>query len=221
MPTLSPEGKWRWKGTDWVPAMAGPARPPGHFSERVATSWTKPMHYLVAAFFGGQALFVGSLPFWYITTMTQWADAMNRQNQQLNPGQPTPPPDLMANIDAQMTVAFYVMVVVLLFISIAAVVGALSRWMAAFYLILGLLCLETLYLVFGVLGTLVESLASSALIGQSIGPPAGMTWTEAAFGVPAAALFAWMLIATVRRGPWAMRNAPGDGPAQGREVLSA
>lgn len=221
MATLSPDGKWRWNGTDWVPAVAGMARPPGHFSERVATSWTRPMRYLVAAFFGAQALFVGSLPFWYITTMTQWADAMNRQNQQLNPGQASPPPDLAANIDAQMTVAFYVMVVLLLFISVAALVGALSRWMAAFYLILGLLCLETLYLVFGALGTLVESFASSALIGQSVSPPAWMTWTEAAFGVAAAALFAWMLIATVRRGPWAMRRMAADDHPQGTEVLTA
>jgi hypothetical protein len=93
--------------------------------------------------------------------------------------------------------------------------------MPAFYLILGLLCLETLYLVFGVLGTLVESLVSSALIGQSTGPPAWMIWTEAAFGVPAAALFAWMLIATVRRGPWAMRRVAADDRAHGTEVLTA
>ena len=221
MPTLSPDGKWRWNGTEWVPLVAGTTRPPGLLSERVPTSWTKPMRYLVATFFGAQALFVGSLPFWYIRTMTLWADAMNRQNQQLNPGDPTPPPDLMANIDAQMTVALYVMVVVLAAISLAALIGALSRWMAAFYVILGLLCLETLYLVFGVVGTLVESLATSALIGQSLGPPAWMIWTEAGFGIPAAALFVWMLIATVRRGPWAMRNAPADGPAHAREVQSA
>jgi hypothetical protein len=179
------------------------------------------MRYLVAAFFAAQALFVGSLPFWYISTMTQWADAMNRLNQQQNPGEPTPPPDLAANIDAQMTVAFYVLVIVLLFISFAALVGALSRWLAAFYLILGLLCLETLYLVFGALGTLVESFASSALIGQSVSPPAWMTWTEAAFGLAAAALLAWMLVATVRRGPWAMRRAAADDRPQGTEVLSA
>jgi hypothetical protein len=179
------------------------------------------MWYLVAAFFGAQTLFVGSLPFWYIRTMTQWADAMNRQNQLLNPGDPTPPPDLMANIDAQMTVAFYVVVVVLVFISLAALIGALSRWTGAFYVILGLLCLETLYLLFGVMGTLVESLATSALVGQSLGPPAWMIWAEAGFGIPAAALFVWMLIATVRRGPWAMRNAAPNGPAHGREVMSA
>jgi len=179
------------------------------------------MRYLVAAFFLAQALFVGSLPFWYITTMTQWADAMNRQNQQLNPDQPTPPPDLAANINAEMTVAFYVLVVVVIVVSVAAVVGSLSRWMPAFYLILGLLCLETLYLVFGALGTLVESLATSALIGQSIGPPAWMTWTEAAFGVLAAALFAWMLIATIRRGPWAMRRMAAGDQALRPEVSSA
>jgi len=179
------------------------------------------MRYLVAALFGAQALFAGSLPFWYIRTMTQWANAMNQQNQQLNPGSPTPPPDLMANIDAQMTVAFYVMVVVLVSISVAALVGALSRWTAAFYVILGLLCLETLYLVFGVVGTLVESLAGSVFVGQSLGPPAWMIWTEAGFGIPATALFVWMLVANVRRGPWAMKNAAADGPAHGREVQSA
>jgi hypothetical protein len=181
------------------------------------------MRYVVAAFFGVQGLLFATMPFWYIRTMTQWADAMNRQNQVLNPGQPTPPPDLaanIANIDAQMTVAFYVLVVVVIVISLAAVIGALSRWMVAFYLILGLLCLETLYLVFGTLGTLVESLASSALIGQSIGPPAWMTGAEAAFGLAAAALFAWMLVATVRRGPWAMRRVAHDQPLP-KEVLSA
>jgi hypothetical protein len=179
------------------------------------------MWYLVAAFFGAQTLFVGSLPFWYIRTMTQWADAMNRQNQLPNPGDPTPPADLIANIDAQMTVAFYVVVVVLVLISLAALVGALSRWTGAFYVILGLLCLEALYLVFGVIGTLVESLATSALVGQSLGPPALMIWAEAGFGIPAAALFVWMLIATIRIGPWAMRNVAANGPARGTEVIPA
>jgi len=179
------------------------------------------MRYLVAAFFLAQALFVGSLPFWYIATMKQWADVMNRQSQQLNPGEATPPPDLAANIDAQMTTGFYVMVVVFLFISIAALVGALSRWMAAFYLILGLLCLETLYLVFGLLSTLVVSFASSALTGQSIGPPVWMTATEAAFGIAATILFAWMLIATVRRGPWAMTREAPDDRAPRSEALTA
>jgi len=42
------------------------------------------------------------LPFWYINVMTQYADVMNRQNQELNPGAPTPPPELMSNIDTMM-----------------------------------------------------------------------------------------------------------------------
>jgi hypothetical protein len=178
------------------------------------------MRYLIAAFFAAQALFVGSLPFWYIRTMTQWADAMNRLNQQLNPAGPTPPPDVMTNIDAQMTVAFNVLVVVFLCISLAALIGALSRWMWAFYVILGVLGLETLYLVFGAGGAMVESVASSALLGQSLGPPAWMIWTEAGFGIAAAVLFVWMVIARVRRGPWAMRNAYGDGPSHGKGVFS-
>ena len=171
------------------------------------------MHYLIAAFYGVQAIFLGSMPFWYIQTMTQWADAMNRQNQQLNPSGPTLPPDLMANINNEMTVAFYVSTFVLVAICLLVLAGALSRFNWTFYVIFGLLCLEALYLGFSAAESIVTSLVGSALIGQSIGPPAWMIWAEVGFAIPAAALLVWMLIAMVRMGPWAMRNAAAVSPA--------
>jgi hypothetical protein len=179
------------------------------------------MHYLIAAFYGVQAIFLGSMPFWYIQTMTQWADAMNKQNQQLNPGSPTLPPDLAGNINNEMTVAFYVATFVLVAICLLLVVVALSRFNWAFYVIFGLLCLETLYLGFSAAESIVTSLVSSALVGQSIGPPAWMIWAEVGFAILAAALLVWMLIVMIRTGPWAMRNATVVAPAAAGMVQPA
>jgi hypothetical protein len=171
------------------------------------------MRYLVAAFYAVQAIFLGSMPFWYIQTMTQWADAMNKQNQQLNPGGPSLPPDLAGNINNEMTVAFYLAIFVLVAICVLTLAGALSRFMWTFYVILGLLCLEALYLGFSAGESIVTSLVSSAFLGQSIGPPSWMIWAEVGFAIAAAALFVWMLIAMIRTGPWAMRNAATVEPA--------
>lgn len=53
-----------------------------------ATSWTRPLQYAVAAWYGVQGLWLALLPFWYISTMTRYADEMNRRYQQLNQGAP-------------------------------------------------------------------------------------------------------------------------------------
>jgi nitrate reductase NapE component len=177
------------------------------------------MQYLVAALYAVQALFIGSLPLWYIRWMTQWADSMN--NQQLNPSGQAPPADLLANLDREMTVAFYVAVVVLFAICVLALIGALARLMWAFYVILGLLCLETLYLGLGAVDSILTSAVGSIFLGQSIGPPAWIAWAQVGFAIPSAALFVWMLVATVRRGPWAMRNANAARPAAGGTVQPA
>jgi hypothetical protein len=166
------------------------------------------MQYLVAGWYGAQALWLASLPFWYINVMTQYANAMNAQEARLNPGSPTPPPGFVSSTDTVMAVAFYAMTVVVLAIVVVAIIGALKRWTWAHYAILALLGLEAIYLVLGFAGTLIESFATSALLGQSIGPPAWMLWADLGFGIPSAALFAWMLIATFQRGPWAMKRAP-------------
>lgn len=161
------------------------------------------MQYAVAAWFGVQALWLASLPFWYINTMTQYADAMNRQNQELNPGAPTPPPELMSNLDTMMRVSFYAGIIVGLAIAVLAIVAALKRWTWSYYVILGLLALEVLSLAFGALNTF----AFSAVAGQYVGPPAWMVWVQLGAVVPCAGLFVWMLVAVIKRGPWAMKKA--------------
>jgi hypothetical protein len=216
--TLAADGRYRWNGTAWVPVVVDPAYPYGHDPKsagtRVVASWTRPMQYLVAGWYGVQALFLATLPFWYISTMTRWADAMNR-SQQLNPGSPTPPPDLLSNMNTTntvMTVLFYLTIVLLFAIAVVAIAGALRRWTWAYYAILAFLGLEAIYLAFSVLSAVAVSLASSALIGQSVSPPALMVWAEIGFGIPSAALFVWMLMAILQKGPWAMKNLTASGP---------
>ena len=160
------------------------------------------MQYAVAGWYLVQAFWVASLPFWYISTMTRFADEMNRRNQQLNPGIPTPPPDPMLN--TQMTAVFYFAIVVGLVIAVAAIVLAVTRRTWAFYAILVVLGLEATWLVLGTLGSLAISVAVTAAGGLSAGPPAWMVWVQLGFGVVSAALVAWMLVAMFQRGPWAM-----------------
>jgi hypothetical protein len=160
------------------------------------------MQYAVAGWYGVQALWVASLPFWYISTMTRFADEMNRRNQQLNPGIPPPPPDPMLN--NQMTVVFYFVIAVGLAIAVAAIVAAAWRQTWAFYAILALLGLEATWLGLGTLGSLAISVAVTAAGGLSVGPPAWMVWVQLVFGIVSASLFAWMLVAMFQRGPWAM-----------------
>jgi hypothetical protein len=206
VPTLSADGRHRWNGTEWAAIAAGAAAQPGHASShasaRVATSWTRPMQYAVAGWYLVQAFWVASLPFWYISTMTRFADEMNRRNQQLNPGIPNPPPDPMLN--TQMTALFYFAIIVGLVIAVAAIVLAVTRRTWAFYAILVVLGLEAIWLVLGTLGSLAISVAVTAAGGLSVGPPAWMVWVQLGLGIVSAALVAWMLVAMFQRGPWAM-----------------
>ena len=162
------------------------------------------MQYAVAGWYGVQALWVASLPFWYISTMTRFADDINRRNQQLHPGTPNPPPDLLSNSNYIATTVFYIAIVLVLAIALIAIAGAMKRWTWAFYAMLVLLGLEAIWQLVGTLGGLAISVAVSAAGGLSVGPPAWMVWVQLVFGTVSAALFAWMLVAMFQRGPWAM-----------------
>jgi hypothetical protein len=206
---LSADGRQRWNGAEWTPMPTGAASQRGGLTSgnpgtRVATSWTRPMQYAVAGWYGMQALWVASLPFWYIGTMTRWADEMNRRNQQLNPGLPTPPPDLTSNLNAQITGVFYVAIAVAFAIALAAIVVAVWRRTWAFYAILALLGLEAAWLGLSTLGSLAISVVATVASGFYAGPPVWMAFVQLGFGIGSAALFAWMLVAMFQRGPWAM-----------------
>jgi len=212
--TLSADGRTRWNGTAWVPAsqLTGPlayqqpSRP-----MREATSWTRPLQYTVAGFYALQAAYSLSLPFWMggpmARAMTQSMNESMQRQQQLNPAVSPPPAgftDAMSTmLTSVLTVSLWLAAVFGVAIGVVAIIGALKRWNWVYYVVLVLLGFSVLSLPANLL-SIVGGSATRAFGGVSM-----PSWTyelAIAVGIPAAALFVWMLIALVKRGPWAMRK---------------
>jgi hypothetical protein len=208
--TLSHDGRSRWNGTAWVPT--GPVygvtayQAPGRVT-REPTSWTRPLQLAVAGWYVLQGLYALTLPFWMTGPMTQ---AMNQSIQQsiqrqqrLNPAVSPPPADFVNTITSMMSGALWVAAVIGLAIAVVAVVGALNRWTWTYYAVLVLLG-------FGAISLPLDLV--NALSGSAISSASGFTmpaWTYSVgllTAIPSAALFVWMLVSLVKRGPWAMRK---------------
>ena len=203
MTTLSHDGRSRWNGTAWVPVgAAAPATyPQPQRLPRVVTAWTKPLQYAVAAWYLLQALYAIALPFVMTGPMTDYLNQVMQQQAALNPNVTPPSPDVIASITSLMTVALWAGAVIGIAISAVAITGALKRWTWVFYAVLILLGLQTASFPF----TLISAFATSTL--NPVKLPFALTATSIAFGFPAVALFAWMLVAAIKRGPWGMRRA--------------
>jgi hypothetical protein len=132
------------------------------------------------------------------------ADYMNQvvqRNAQLNPDVAPPPADFMSGMTTLITVILAIGAAVGVAIAVVAIIGALRRWTWVFYVVLVLFGLGTISLPFSVL---------SAVVTTGLNPvklPAALTWASVVFGVPEAALFVWMLVAAIQRGPWAMTKS--------------
>ena len=117
-----------------------------------------------------------------------------------------PPADFTNAMASMMGGVLWVAALFGLAISVVAIVGALKRWTWTYYAVLILLGLS----VASVPLALVNTFGGSPFTTGS----AAMTmpsWTYVVgllTGIPAVALFAWMLVALVKRGPWAMRKVP-------------
>ena len=81
------------------------------------------------------------------------------------------------------------------------IVGALKRWRWAFYVVLVLLGLGSITAPLNLIN-IVDSRAYDAAVGFSL--PTGLYVTSLILWIPGAALFVWMLVAAIKRGPWAM-----------------
>ena len=201
--TLSPDGRFRWNGTAWVPVAGIPA--PGYAqyqlprSVRVPTNWTQPMQIAVVAWYVLSGIYALSLPFWLSDSMTQAMNQSFQRQVQLNPGATPPPPELINTMTSMMSGVLWVGAIIGAVICAVAVIGALKRWTWIFWAILVLLGLGTLSLPFNLVGALVGTRFSG-----SYGMPSWTVWLSVAYGIPGAALFAWMLVALIRYGPWAM-----------------
>lgn len=212
--TLSLDGRFRWNGEAWVPTgQAPPAM--SYYNQpqptvREPTSWTGPLQLAVAGWYTLSGLYALTIPFWMGGTLTQAINQSINQSiqrqQELNPTA-SPPPAGLADAMTSMVGGFlWVGAFVGAAICLVAVIGALKRWTWLYYVVLVFLGLGAISLPFD-LASAASGSAFSAASGFSM--PSWTYWVGLATSIPSAALFVWMLIALIRRGPWGMsRVAP-------------
>lgn len=168
---------------------------------RVATGWTKPLQYAVAAWYLLQALYAIVLPFVMTGPMTDYFKEVMQRQAELNPNVTPPPPDFIATMTSLMSFALWAGALIGIAISAVAITGALKRWTWVFYAVLILLGFQAASFPF----TVLSAFSSSAI--NPVKLPVELTVASVAFGIPAVALFAWMLVAAIKRGPWGMMRA--------------
>lgn len=204
---LSPDGHFRWNGSEWVPVAAPPVSPYPYYAPRtvrVPTPWTKPMQNAVAALNAITILYLLGEAYLLSTTMSQFVNQSATQYPQASP----PPAQLVTGITSLFSVVFWGGAAIGSVVCIVIIIGALNRWTWMFYVVLVIFGLGTIGLPFNFISAVTRSAVSNTY-GQNV----LASWLTVAIGIPTAALFAWMLIAVFRYGPWAMtRNA--EWPAQ-------
>jgi hypothetical protein len=201
--TLSHDGLSRWNGRAWIPVAAAPAPPYSQppRAARVPTAWTKPLQYSVAGWYLLQAIYAIALPFVMAGPMADYFNQIVQRQAQLNPNTAPPPAEFLSTMTTVMTWALAAGAAIGVAIAVVAIIGALRRWTWVFYTVLVLLGLQTVSFPF----TVISSFATSSL--NPVKLPVEMTATSVALGIPAIAIFIWMLIAAIRRGPWGMTRA--------------
>jgi hypothetical protein len=204
--TISHDGRSRWDGTQWVPLPAtGYVAPYVQAPPRQPTSWTRPLQYGVIAWYVWSCIYALATPFILGGTMSQVMNQSIQRQQQLNPYATPPPPGFVDAMSSIMTFGVWITVVVYIAIYITAIIGSLKRWSWVFYTVTVLLGLTALLLpVYLFDAALMPSF--SAYSGVNM--PTWIYWVATIGGLPAVGLFVWMLVAWIRRGPWAMTR-PG------------
>lgn len=206
--TVSPDGRYRWNGTAWVPtAWASYVQPEA--TVRQPTSWTRPLQYAVAGWYGISALLTLSAPFWMRDMMSQMVRASIQRSQEQNPNARPLPPGFYDTMTSMMNGVLWVAAVIGLAIAILVIVGALQRWTWMYYAVLVLLGL-------GVLSgpaNLVNLATGSYSSAYGYSPPSWLFVLGALSWIPSTALFVFMLVGLIKYGPWGMRKVPAGPPA--------
>jgi hypothetical protein len=203
--TLSADGRFRWDGSTWTPAGAMVTAPYAAMGppRREPTSWTKPLQYAVAGWYVWSIAYTLALPFWMGGIMNNMLTQSFQRQQQINPEVSPPPAAFTDAMASFMTAGLWATAIFYSVIFGVIIAGAWKRWTWMYYVVLVLLGLTSilvplyLFYIFG---------------GSAIAAASGFTvpsWFYVfAFvtGLPAIGLFVWMLVALIKRGPWAMRR---------------
>jgi len=154
----------------------------------------------VAGWYALQGIYAVSLPFVMAGPMADYANQIIQRNAELNPNVAPPPADFLAIMTTAITWGLAIGAAVGVAISVVAIIGALKRWTWIFYVVLILLGLQTVSFPF----TLISAFSTSAL--NPVKLPVILIASSVALGFPAIALFVWMLLAAIKRGPWGMKR---------------
>jgi hypothetical protein len=204
--TLSHDGRTRWNGSAWMPtgqAAAPPVYQQPARPKREPTSWTRPIQYAVAGWYLILAIYSLSTPLWMAGPIAQAINQSMQRQQQMNPDATLPPgfTDLMSSI---MTASIWVSAIVVVAVYVVIIVGALNRWTWMFYVVLILLGFSAISLPLNIINVFTAPSMSAA---QGFSLPSWVYVLSVVLSIPATALFVWMLVALVKRGPWGMTRA--------------
>jgi len=212
---LSPDGRQRWDGSSWVaiaPAMLpAAATQPGFMTPplpgpstvaRTPTSWTRPLQYGVGGLAAVTAVWYAALPFWAGGPMSDEIRQRAVRAADANPGLYPDPSQYAASVAAFAVILLAVVAIVYVAVATVVLIGAVRRWTWLYYAALVLLALAILGLPSTLAGALGIIPAAPALGGSL----AVQQWAGVAHGVLSMALFGWMMVALLRRGPWAARK---------------
>ena len=201
--TLSPDGRFRWNGTAWEP-LPPALYPPTHAvpPQREATSWTLPLQIAVIARYALSGVYALMLPFLMSGYMSQVTQLSIQRQQHAYPPGAAPPPGFAELMSSIMTGSLWAGAILGFGLSVLARVAAVKRWVWAYYVILALLGFTLAGSVFNVINLVM----GGALTATQPQPPALTRAVAYIFTPIDTFLFVWMLLAVIRRGPWAMRR---------------
>ena len=209
--TLSPDGRFRWNGSAWIPT-AQTAAPPFAYqqpspTQRVPTSWTRPLQFAVAGWYAFSGIYTLTLPFWLSGRMADIMNQSMQRSQQRYPSATPPPPEFVSFMTSFMTGALWVGALFGFAICLVAVVGALNRWTWIYYAVMVLLGLGIL----GVPLNVITIVGGSSPFSGGVVIPAWSNWIGLLSAVIGGALSIAMLYALVKRGPWGMTTQLPNG----------
>ena len=202
--TLSPDGRFRWDGSTWTPASSmvdtpyGFARP-----KREPRPWTRPLQLAVAGWYVWSILFTLAEPIWMGGIMNGVLSQSVQRQQQINPDFSPPPAAVTDILSSFMTVGIWATVIAYSLVFGLIIVGAWQRWVWMYYAVLVLLGLTSILVPVDLIYVFIGHATSAA---QGVSMPSWLYPVSFVTGLPAIALFVWMLIALIKRGPWAMRR---------------
>ena len=201
--TLSPDGRSRWDGAAWTPVAPfapipyeAPRKPP-----REPTSWTHPLQYTVVGWSALAAIYRLSLPFSLNGFVNSYVNhTIQRQHDTYGT---VPPPGYAETLTTAMTLGLWIGASFWTVMSAVLIIGALKRWTWSFYASLVVLGLSVILLPYSLV-TVATGRGLSTV--TAVGMPAWNYWSSIGLAIAATALFVWMIVALIRRGPWATRR---------------